>query len=112
MNSGSLALRADGIRSLVDVFGSAAVLFGLILSAPKTGAFPYGLYKVENVVSIIIAFLLVFASYELSREAFVSGEREVITTPWLLAVVAVLVAGFGPLRTHGSDRGALCRAPG
>ena len=52
--SGSLALRADGIHSFVDVVASLALITGILLSTRKRRDFPYGLYKVENVVAVII----------------------------------------------------------
>ncbi|HUW95811.1 MAG TPA: cation transporter, partial [Anaerolineae bacterium] len=45
--SGSLALAASATDSAVDIFGSLAVLVGLVISKRKTKAFPFGLYKVE-----------------------------------------------------------------
>lgn len=48
--SGSLALTADGIHSAVDIIASLAVLIGLRLSERRSRRFPYGLYKIENVV--------------------------------------------------------------
>lgn len=88
--SGSLALRADGLHSLVDAFASVAVLAGLIISGRKAKAFPYGLYKVENMVAVVIALLLFVAGYEIAREAVVWGEQEIISSPWLLGAVAGL----------------------
>lgn len=54
----SLALRADAFHSLVDVFASIALMLGLKISHRKSKAFPYGLYKVENLVSIIILTII------------------------------------------------------
>ena len=53
--SGSLSLRADAVQSMVDVFASLALILGLIISSRKSKDFPYGLYKVENVVSVVIS---------------------------------------------------------
>jgi len=88
--SGSLALRADAIHSMVDVFASVAVLVGVVISGRRSKAFPYGLYKVENVVSVIIAVLLFFTAYEIVREAVVSGERAISAGTWILVVVGLL----------------------
>lgn len=41
--SGSLALRADAVHSLVDVFGSTALILGIFISGRKSKSFPYGL---------------------------------------------------------------------
>jgi cation diffusion facilitator family transporter len=85
--SGSLALAASATDSTVDIFGSVAVLVGLVISRRKTKAFPFGLYKVENVVSVIIAVLIFVAGYEIAKEA-IGGAAGLVTTEWwtLLAV--------------------------
>jgi len=54
--TGSLTLRADGIHSLVDVFASTILILGLVLSNRRSRSFPYGLYKMENLVAAVIAF--------------------------------------------------------
>ena len=48
MASGSLAVTAEMVNKGVDLFSSVAVLVGLKLSSRKTQAFPYGMYKLEN----------------------------------------------------------------
>ena len=91
--SGSLALAADGIHSLVDVFSSVAVLVGLRLAARKSPRFPYGLYKVENVVSVVIALLIFLAGYEIVRRALAPAPAGIVPTAGLVAGVAVTVLG-------------------
>ena len=49
--TGSLALRADAVHSLVDVLASVALILGLKISERKSQSFPLGLYKVENLAS-------------------------------------------------------------
>jgi len=71
--SGSLALRADAVHSLVDVLASVALILGLKISERKSQSFPLGLYKVENLASIAISFLLFATAYEIILEA-VRGE--------------------------------------
>ncbi len=66
---GSLALRADAVYSLVDVLASVALLLGLKISERKSQSFPLGLYKVENLASIAISFLLFVTAYEILMEA-------------------------------------------
>ena len=39
----------------------------------KTRAFPYGLYKVENLVSVIVALAIFYAGYEIALEAIKGG---------------------------------------
>jgi cation diffusion facilitator family transporter len=89
--SGSLALAASATDSAVDIFGSLAVLVGLVISKRKTESFPFGLYKVENVVSVVIAALILVAGYEIAREAIV-GPVGLVTAEWgVLLGVALTV---------------------
>jgi divalent metal cation (Fe/Co/Zn/Cd) transporter len=46
--SGSLALAAEMVHNLVDLVASVAVLARVKISERESRAFPYGLYKVEN----------------------------------------------------------------
>jgi cation diffusion facilitator family transporter len=88
--SGSLALRADTVHSLVDVIDSSALILGLYISERKSKSFPYGLYKVENLVSVIISLMLFLTAYEIGIEA-VTGESHPLYGDWILFVVAALV---------------------
>ncbi|MHB1416706.1 MAG: cation diffusion facilitator family transporter [Chloroflexota bacterium] len=90
--SGSLALAADAIHSLVDVLGSLVVLVGVWLAGRRSRSFPYGLYKVENVVSVILALLIFLAGYEVAREALLAPTREIANVPLTLAGVGLTVA--------------------
>jgi cation diffusion facilitator family transporter len=89
--SGSLALRADAVHSLVDVFGSTALILGIFISGRKSKSFPYGLYKVENLVAVIISLLLFFTAYEIAREAAVGASSAVPYSGWVLVAVAAIV---------------------
>lgn len=91
--SGSLALAADAVHSSVDVVGSLVVLGGLIIARRKSKAFPYGLYKVENVAAIVVALLIFLAGYEIAREAWQGAARVVTASPAILAgaVLAVVI---------------------
>ncbi|MBD3308260.1 cation diffusion facilitator family transporter, partial [candidate division KSB3 bacterium] len=66
--SGSVAIVADGIHSTSDIVSSLAVLVGLRLSQRKSKHFPYGLYKVENIIAIVSAMAIFFAGYEIIKE--------------------------------------------
>jgi cation diffusion facilitator family transporter len=89
--SGSLTLRADAIHSLVDVFASAALILGLQISERKSEEFPYGLYKVENVVSVAIALLLFLTVYEIIAEAVTGEVAAVAYSGWVMVAVAALI---------------------
>ena len=89
--SGSLALTASATDSAVDIFASLAVLVGLVISKRKTKAFPFGLYKVENVVSIVIALLILVAGYEIAKEAIGRAATPVTAEWWMLMGVGLTV---------------------
>ena len=72
--SGSIALVADAIHSLSDLVSSATVLVGIKISKRKSKIFPYGLYKVENLVSLVSSLFIFFAGYEIAVSVF-SGEQ-------------------------------------
>jgi cation diffusion facilitator family transporter len=89
--SGSLALAASATDSAVDIIASVAVLLGLVISKRKSTNFPFGLYKVENLVSIIIAILILVAGYEIAKEAIVGPGDPVTAHWWVLAGIALTV---------------------
>ncbi|OPY28707.1 MAG: ferrous iron efflux protein F [Methanocella sp. PtaU1.Bin125] len=89
--TGSLALRADGIHSFVDVIMSVALIVGILISSRKSRQYPYGLYKVENIVSIVIAFLVFLTAYEIVIEALSTEGMYVPYGGWVLAVVALII---------------------
>lgn len=89
--SGSLALQADAIHSTVDVMASLALILGVKISERKSESFPLGLYKVENLASIAISFLLFLTAYEIVLEA-VRGEAMPISYQgWVLYAVAAII---------------------
>jgi cation diffusion facilitator family transporter len=87
--SGSLALAAETVHNIVDLTASVAVLIGLKLAYRKSKSFPYGLYKVENVMATAIAFFVLFTGYEIVREAVFTFGRHVTVQPIMLGGVAI-----------------------
>ncbi len=87
--SGSLAVAAEMVHNLVDLVASVAVLLGLKISQRRSKAFPYGLYKVENVVAVGIAVLIFFTGFEIVREAIFANKQPGIITPWMLVGVGI-----------------------
>lgn len=75
--SGSLAAAAEMVHNLVDLVASAAVLAGVKISERESRDFPYGLYKVENVVAVGIAVLIFFTGYEIAKK-----HSAIHTRPW------------------------------
>ena len=89
--TGSLALWADGIHSLVDVFSAVALIIGQWLSQKKSTEFPYGLYKVENLVSAIISILIFLTAYEIVTTALSGAGIGIPVNGWVLLAVAALI---------------------
>jgi cation diffusion facilitator family transporter len=87
--SGSLAVAAEMVHNLVDLVSAVAVLVGVKVSERKSRAFPYGLYKVENVVAIVIAVLIFVTGYEIAKQALLAGQRQATVTPLMLGGVAL-----------------------
>jgi cation diffusion facilitator family transporter len=73
--SGSLALLADAIHSSADIVSSASIWAGIRISRRKTKRFPYGLYKVENLVALLTSAIIFLAGYEIVHTVLWSGER-------------------------------------
>ncbi len=94
--SGSIALKADSFHSLSDVVASSTVLVGLIIAKRKTKSFPYGLYKVENLVSCMVALAILYAGYEIVVEA-TKRETVQLQNIWLTiaSVICTIIITFG-----------------
>jgi cation diffusion facilitator family transporter len=94
--SGSVAIVADGIHSTSDIVSSIAVLVGLKLSQRKSKNFPYGLYKVENIIAIVSAMAIFFAGYEIIKEVIFQPARSEMThiIPAMLGVGITLVVTY------------------
>ncbi|NPB05918.1 MAG: cation transporter [Aquificae bacterium] len=94
--SGSAALVADGIHSLADLAAALSVYAGIVIANFRSKEFPYGLYKVENLISLVSAFAIFFAGYEIVRDVLFADEvRRIENLPLALsAVVITLVATY------------------
>lgn len=102
--SGSLALMADAVHNVTDIAQSLALYVGVRISGRKSERFPYGLYKVENLISLGIAILIALVGYELAKNALF-GERpgEIRNVPWTIAAIVVAMAiSFGFSRYVGA----------
>jgi cation diffusion facilitator family transporter len=94
--SGSIDLKGGAFDSMSDVVASSTVFVGLVISRRKTTSFPYRLYKVENLVSVIVALVILYIGYEIVQEAM--GERGVRLQNVTLAaagLLGVVTIGYG-----------------
>jgi len=73
--SGSVAVLADAVHSLTDVVSAAIILIGIKIAGRPAHGFPYGLYKVENLVALITSVCIIFAGYEILKTVFLGGSR-------------------------------------
>jgi cation diffusion facilitator family transporter len=98
VSSGSLAIMASAIDSGTDAIASFVIYGGVKLSTKKTKAFPLGLYKLENVASVLIAIFIFIAGYEIVGQIF-SGSQEPPRIPlpyiWLLLAATLMILFFG-----------------
>lgn len=91
--SGSVALMAEAVRNVPDIAQSVALYLGVRISGRKTERFPYGLYKVENLISLGIAVLIALVGYELARKVILrGGAREIENLPWTVGAMVVAAA--------------------
>lgn len=90
--SDSLAVAAELIHNTVDLATAAAVLVGLKLAMRRSKAFPYGLYKVENLVAAGLAIMIFVTAYEVVRNVMIGGSRPIVADPWMLASLVATTA--------------------
>jgi len=92
--SGSLAITASAIDSATDSVASLVLYIGLKLSSQKTATFPFGLYKIENLLSVVMAFFIFFAGYEIARHAFSPARM-----PPEISLAMILLVSAGTIAT-------------
>jgi cation diffusion facilitator family transporter len=80
------------VHNLVDLLTAIGVLVGLKLATRKSRAFPYGLYKLENVVSVVLGGMTFLTAYEIARDALSAEVGAATVNPWMLGGVLVATA--------------------
>jgi len=96
--SSSLAVTAGAIDSGTDAVASLILYGGLKLSTRKTPSFPLGLYKIENIMSVVMALFIFFAGYEVALQVIrpaSAGPDISIHTVLLLSAGVVATYFFG-----------------
>jgi cation diffusion facilitator family transporter len=97
--SGSLAVVADGIDSLSDIFTSLIMLIAArILSKPPDIRFPYGYGKADTIATKGLSFIILFAGAQLA----ITTVRKLIQgtateLPAKLAIVVTVISIIGKL---------------
>lgn len=73
--TGSSAVLADAIHGLSDLVASLAVWLGIRISRLSSRGFPFGLYKVENVMELATGLVILMAGYEVVRCMVLGSKR-------------------------------------
>ena len=95
----SIALQADAFDNLTDIVMVFAALIGIIYSRKKPNEkFPYGYYKIENIISLIISLFIFYTAYNIILYSirdirdFISGDLKVINIS--ISIFIFLVISF------------------
>ena len=88
--SGSIALRAEAFHSFADFIAAVTVFVGVKLAKRKIKSFPYGLYKIEILMSVVISLVILYSGYEIVLEV-INKSQEGLKDSWL-AIASLLVS--------------------
>lgn len=95
--SGSSSLLAETVHSLADVIGGLLVIGGIYLSEKKSERFPWGLYKVENIVALLSACVIFLSAYGMAKTIYhpsLEGMRNLDMTLIVLFLMTVPIILF------------------
>ncbi len=101
--SGSLALQADAFDNLTDIIMVFAALVGITYAKRKPNEkFPYGYYKIENIISLIISLVIFYTAYNVIiisfseiYSHFIGIPKQIITSPDIFIFLTVsLIISF------------------
>lgn len=104
--SGSTALLGDAIHSGTDVLASMAAFIGLWVAGRNHPSFPYGLYKAENVATLVTSIAIILAAYEIGRQALLGTDKmpDVAMALPVAFGCLLLSLGFGLLQLRAGKR--------
>ena len=89
--SHSFALTATAVDCIVDLVAALVLWLGLRLSERRSAAFPYGLYKIENLLQVAVALLIFVAAFEIARQALATGRQSPSINGLVVAGVVVTI---------------------
>lgn len=88
--SGSIVLISDALHSVADLLAVLSSWLGLKTAQRKpTERFPYGYYKAENLATIVVALLILYAAYEIFGKGY---QRLVVVSAIKLPLLALGVS--------------------
>jgi len=92
-STGSLAILGDAIHSITDLANNVMAWVVVRLSGePADPKHPYGHRKFETLAVFGLAALLTVLAFELILRAFQHESREIVSEPWGLALMLVVLA--------------------
>ncbi len=103
--TGSLSLLGEALHSLSDATASVIAYLSIKFSQKKHERFPYGLYKLENIGAIAIAFFLIISAYEIGHRA-ISGRVEIDREALPVGIGVVIFSLFSSLTLSFLERRA------
>jgi cation diffusion facilitator family transporter len=109
--SGSLVVVSEMVHNIVDLMASVIVLIGLKISRRRNKSFPYGLYKVENVVAVLLSCLIFYTGYEIVREALLGVQKQATINLWILAGVILSITIPFTFGHYVLDAGKVANSP-
>ncbi len=109
--SRSLALTAAAVDCAVDVVAALVLWLGLKLADRKSSRFPFGLYKIENLLQVTIAILIFIAAYEIGVQAFSPRQDEASIDLWIIAGVVVAIVATWAYGWYAASWGKRVSSP-
>lgn len=98
VSTGSLTLRSDGFHNLIDAFGFVGVLLGFVVAHREPSAkYPYGLYKLENLIALGLAAVIFYQAYEFVADAIAAlraGTVALSFSPWAIGAPVVSIGSI------------------
>ena len=94
--TGSIAIRADAIHSVIDLSGAVIGFIGIRVSGkPPDERHPFGHGKAENIAGVVIAGLIFVAAgtivYEAVKRLIVGGTVELVTLGIYVTAAAIVI---------------------
>lgn len=71
ISTNSLALQADAFDTITDIVTYITAFIGILFTKKKPNEkFPYGYYKIENIISLIISIFIFITAFNIILQAF------------------------------------------
>jgi cation diffusion facilitator family transporter len=107
----SFAISATAVDCAVDVVAAVILYVGLKVSTRRSRRFPFGLYKVENLLQIAVSLLIFVAAYEIGRRALTAESHSPTVSWWTLVAMAFVVSLIWAYGRYASKWGKRTRSP-